>query len=502
MTNNSSMNRISLELRQSQTLVMTQQLQQSIKLLQLSATELVDFVASEMEKNPLLSAGEGEDADFASGSTHDGKEPERTNDEWSEEGSFDAPTSEDFLDTSEESWWGEESSSRYEGAVDGRNREHDGEYYSPTDALDQRYSSEESLREHVLAQLPLEITNPLEQRIAAYLTDMLDDAGYLREDIRYIASQLGIEEGELEAIISRLQKLDPVGVFARSLEECLRIQLEDIGELTDSFKLLLANLQLLADGNLKAVAKATRVDEDELAEMLVVIRSLNPRPGASFSHERVETMIPDVLVKRLPAGAWQVELNQDALPKMILNRRYLTELSTQSTRKDEKKFLNEQLGHANWLIKALDQRANTMLAVASEIVRQQEDFFVHGIHHLKPLTLKDVAANVKYHESTISRVTTNKFMVTPRGVFELKYFFSSSISSLNGGDQVSSRAVMHRIKEMVDTEAGDKVLSDDDIAIALKEKGMDIARRTVVKYRKAMNIPSSVERRRSKRKTA
>lgn len=501
MTNNSSMNRLSLELRQSQTLVMTQQLQQSIKLLQLSSTELVDFVAAEMEKNPLLSGGDNEDEE-AIGSTHDGKEPERSNDDWESEEAFDAPSSEDFLDTSEESWWGEESSSRYDGAVDGRTIEHDGDYYSPSDALDQRYSSEESLREHVLAQIPLEITNPIEQRIAIYLADMLDDAGYLRENVRQIADQLGIKESELEAVLAKLQRLDPVGVFARSLEECLRIQLEDIGELTDAFKLLLPNLQLIGDGNLKGAAKAAHVSEEELAEMLDVIRSLNPRPGASFSHERVETMIPDVLLKRLPAGAWQVELNQDALPKLILNRRYLAELSGQSTKRDEKKFLNEQLGHANWLIKALDQRANTMLAVASEIVRQQEDFFLHGIHHLKPLTLKDVAANVKYHESTISRVTTNKFMVTPRGVFELKYFFSSSISSLNGGDQVSSRAVMHRIKEMVETEAGDKVLSDDDIAIALKEKGMDIARRTVVKYRKAMNIPSSVERRRSKRKTA
>lgn len=494
MTNNLSMNRLSLELRQSQTLVMTQQLQQSIKLLQLSSAELVDFVAGELEKNPLLATGEEEGDEH--GGAAEGSEGAEAAEQWDGEEKFDAPQAEDYLDASEEAWWGEESS-RYDSDIDGRHMERGGDF-SQSDSLDQRFSSEESLRDHVMNQIPLEITDEVERLIAVRLTDMLDEAGYLREDVKLLAEQLGVENALVEKVIAKLQTLDPVGVFARSLEECLRIQLDDIGELTDSFKLLLVNLNLIGEGNIRGAARAAKVSEEELAEMLAILKTLNPHPGANFSHERAETLIPDVIIKRLPAGAWQVELNQDALPKLIVNRRYFAELNGKSRKKEDKKFLNEQMGHANWLMKALDQRANTMLAVASEIVRQQEDFFLHGIHHLKPLTLKDVAANVKYHESTISRVTTNKFMVTPRGVFELKYFFSSSINSMNGGDQVSSRAVMHRIKEMVDAE-GTGVLSDDEIAVALKAKGMDIARRTVVKYRKAMKIPSSVERRRMHR---
>jgi RNA polymerase sigma-54 factor len=478
----------SLQLRTGQSLVMTEQLQQSIKLLQLSALELSEFIEQELEKNPLLAAEEPGADETPEPSAGDSGEAEQ-NDEERDSGEEDAS-----LDASDDDLWGGElESRRYEEAGQGRG-EGGGAFAS--DVIEQSYSEQASLKDHLHAQVLVDIPDPAQKIIAAYLIDLVDDAGYLREDATELAERIGCGAAEVEAVIARLQECDPPGVFARDLRECLALQLKERGEWTQAMRLLLEHLDVLAEANLKKLMRLCRVEEAELAEMLALLRSLDPRPGSHFSREQVETLIPDVFVRKTPQGNWRVELNTDVLPRVLVNRRYHAELSARSRGREEKKFLNEHLANASWLVRALDQRAETLLKVSSEMVRQQELFLDHGIRHLKPLTLRHIAERVEVHESTVSRVTSNKYMATPRGVFPMKYFFSSSLVDMASGEGTSSRTVMHLIKELIEAESADAVLSDDTIAETLQERGIDVARRTVVKYRKLMNIPSSVERRR------
>ena len=257
---------------------------------------------------------------------------------------------------------------------------------------------------------------------------------------------------------------------------------------------LINNLDLLGAAKFDALKKACGIEEEDLRDMIAEIRALNPKPGSEFQHEVVEQAVPDVIVAR-KKNKWIVELNNMTLPKVLVDREYHAEL-TKLAGKTDKKYMAERLYHANWLVKAMDQRAQTIVKVASEIVLQQENFFKLGIHHLKPLTLKEIAAVTGYHESTISRVTTGKYMMTPRGLFELKYFFTSGVGHAAGGDDVSSATVKHLIKEIIDGEDGQKPISDEQIAKDLKAKGVDVARRTVAKYREALHIPSSSKRKR------
>lgn len=512
-----------LEQRMSQSLVMTQQLQQSIKLLQYSAAELADFVAGEIEKNPLLSGdeadndaandeapaqsadaeGDGADdyGDSLASSVRDSVDMGRD--------SFEATSA---LDAGEDAMWGESG--------DGADAHHEasygesyGESYhgmsgsggdadagSMSDAIEQRHSESKTLRDHLLEQVMLDFADSAEQMMAAYLVDMLDENGYLRESNEALAKVFGCTEAQVEAVVSRLQQCDPVGVAARDLAECLALQLKERDRFDPAMQLLIKNLSLVAEGEVKKLLRVCKVDEEDLRDMMSELRALNPYPASSFLRPQVEAIIPDVLLRKAGDG-WKVELNPDALPKVLLNKTYSNHLQQGAREKDDKKFVAEQLANAHWLLKALDQRANTLLKVSTEIVRQQEGFFRHGIHHLKPLTLLQVAnaEDVSLHESSVSRVTTNKYISTPRGVFELKYFFSSSLGASRGGDDFSSRSVMQMIKDMIDREKPDDILSDDTIAEALKRRGVDVARRTVVKYRTALKIPSSVERRRLKR---
>jgi len=333
--------------------------------------------------------------------------------------------------------------------------------------------------------------------VAFYLLDQLDDSGYLRLEID-AAERLGCPPARVERVLARLQEFDPPGVFARDLAECLALQLRDRDRLDPAMQALLANLPLLAARNAQALMRICRVDAEDLADMVAEIRALDPRPGTAFDAAPAQPVIPDILMRPQPEGGWLIELNPDTLPRVLINNRYYARVNRQARDKTEREYLTDRLQAANWLVKSLDQRATTILKVATEIVRQQDGFFRHGVRALRPLILRDIADAIGMHESTVSRVTTNKYMATPRGLFELKYFFTSSIAAARGGEAHSAEAVRFRIKGLIDSEPSEDTLSDEKIVELLQKDGVDIARRTVAKYREAMRIPSSVQRRREK----
>jgi RNA polymerase sigma-54 factor len=359
-------------------------------------------------------------------------------------------------------------------------------------------STETTLADHLAAQLALAISDPARRMIGQYLIDMVDEAGYLVGDLDAVAEKLGAPRADVEAVLAVLQGFDPLGVCARTLTECLSIQLRERDRFDPAMRALVENLELLAKRDFAALRRLCGVGDEDIADMVAEIRRLNPKPGLAFGSTMVQPIVPDVFVRAGPDGAWIVELNSDTLPKVLINQRYYTQVS-KTTRKDtDKTYIADCLQTATWLIRALDQRAKTILKVSTEIVRQQDAFFAHGVQHLRPLNLKTIADAISMHESTVSRVTANKYMATNRGIFELKYFFTSAIASADGGEAHSAEAVRHRIKQMIDAEPPADVLSDDSIVDKLREAGIDIARRTVAKYREAMRIPSSVQRRREK----
>ena len=483
---------------------MTQQLQQSIKLLQLSAAELAEYIDQEIEKNPLLSreesSGESENSESRTESAvSDDDESEAA----SPVAAADAPerdnTTDGLYNDDYREEWTDEGDAGYFASQGGGSREISRDY-DPEDegrGLEQTLTEDRSLREHLIEQLQVDINDPAMRFIGAQLIDMLDETGYLRDDTASLAELLGADAETIEQTIRSMQRFDPAGVFARSLEECLRIQLEEKGRLDGPMDIFLANMHLLAEGNVQALRKLCNVDDEELQLIIADVRGCNPRPVSHFTHDIAEAVTPDVLIRRNKQG-WLIELNPEALPRVLINQQYATELSERTKDKEAKKYVSEQMQNASWLVKALNQRAETILKVAREIIKQQEKFFLHGIRFLKPLILKDIAAEVGLHESTISRVTTSKFMATPRGTFEMKYFFTSSIGGAVGDAEFSSKTVMFYIRELVDAENPKDILSDDAIMTLLKDRNIEVARRTITKYREAMNIPSSVVRRRQK----
>ncbi|MEQ1712963.1 MAG: RNA polymerase factor sigma-54, partial [Hyphomicrobium sp.] len=365
--------------------------------------------------------------------------------------------------------------------------------------LEEFVASEISLRDHLEQQLPLALEGAAERMIGRYLIDLVDEAGYLRADTASVADKLGAPLELVERVLATLQTLDPPGVFARSLAECLAIQLKEQNRYDPMIAALLDNLHLLASHNLAALRKTIDADAEDLADMIADIKKLNPKPGLSFGHVELQPVVPDVLVRSAADGSFIVELNAETLPRVLVNRSYYTKVTKTARSEQDKGYLLECLQTASWLVKSLDQRARTILRVSEEIIRQQDGFFTYGVQHLRPLNLKTVADAIKMHESTVSRVTSNKYMSTPRGIFELKYFFTSAIQSSGDGEAHSSESVRHRIKQLIDSESPESVLSDDKIVEKLRDDGIDIARRTVAKYREAMRIASSVQRRREKR---
>jgi RNA polymerase sigma-54 factor len=498
-----------LEFRQSQALVMTPQLMQAIKLLQLSNLDLMAYVEEELEKNPLLErvsddegpAAPAEGAD-ASGSGSEGEGPQ----EWMGE---DLATSrnaiEDDLGTRLDNVFPEDGTSAMssartddataahsEWASVGSGGREDGEYN-----LEAFVSAELTLADHLTEQLSLSATDPVQRMIGQHLIDMVDEAGYLTGDLEAVADKLGADMATVEGVLAILQGFDPAGVCARNLTECLAIQLKELNRYDPAMEALLGRLDLLAKRDFAALRKLCGVGDEDLTDMISEIKQLNPKPGLAFGSTTVQPVVPDVFVRAAPDGSFHVELNSDTLPKILLNQSYHTQVSKNAASSD-KAYLAEKLQSATWLIRALDQRARTILKVSAEIVKQQDGFFAHGVQHLRPLNLKTIADAISMHESTVSRVTANKYMATARGIFELKYFFTSAIAASNGGEAHSAEAVRHRIKHLIEAETPNAILSDDTIVEKLRDAGIDIARRTVAKYREGMRIASSVQRRREK----
>lgn len=500
-----------LEMRQGQALVMTPQLLQAIKLLQLSQLDLAAYVDAELERNPLLERVDGEpDSDHASPDTAapagDGESDFEPGEEpWiATTLTASGAEMESALDTRLDNVFADENPSHAREAASGDMLSLTPTPYGNTggsfdgDAPDFEASltAEISLREHLAAQLDLATRDPVDRLIGGFLIDAVDDAGYLRESIDDIAERLGASLDTVARLLKVVQGFEPTGVAARDLAECLALQLRDRDRFDPAMQALVSRLDLVAKRDFAALRRLCGVDDEDLVEMLAELRRLDPKPGRAFGARAVEVLIPDVFVRAAPDGSWLVELNAEALPRVLVNQSYYARVSRGASADGDKAFLSECLQTANWLTRSLEQRARTILKVASEIVRQQDAFFLHGVAHLRPLNLKTVAEAIGMHESTVSRVTSNKSIGTSRGTLEMKYFFTAAIPGAAGTAAHSSEAVRHRIKQLVDGETATDVLSDDALVQRLRDEGIDIARRTVAKYRESLRIPSSIERRR------
>jgi RNA polymerase sigma-54 factor len=507
-----------LDIRQSQSLVMTPQLQQAIKLLALSNLEIEAFIGDALDANPLLELGERGAAEIGADS-----DPlvdlRRTTlesspvDQLIGEGraSDDRPLDIDMgaIDSDRDTGDGAIASA---AAIDtGAAREPGDEWGSDWSAaagageslaIDDRASSATSLAEHLHAQIGATNSDPTLLFVARWLIDQLDEAGYLTVPLEEAAAALGVDGGIAGRALALVQGLDPTGVGARGLAECLELQAREADRFDPCMEKLIANLDLVARGEFARLKRLCQVDDEDLSDMLSELKGYDPKPGLRFGGGTPEAMVPDILVRANPADGggdgWDIALNPATLPRLVINRSYYVEVRGACDGKDVRAWLSERLTDANWLVKALDQRQRTILKVASEIVKRQEGFFRHGVAHLKPLTLRTVAEAIGMHESTVSRVTSNKYLNCQRGTFELKFFFTSGVASADGESAVSAEAVKAAIRSLIDAEDASAVLSDDTLVDLLRSKGFDLARRTVAKYREAIGIGSSVQRRRQK----
>jgi len=481
---------------------MTPQLMQAIKLLQLSNLDLVTYVEAELERNPLLDRDSDDEAVPAEpDGVQSPDKPAEDSETWNggesepagnaDQARLDDTSADDSEPIRPRS--SDMPAGYSEWAAIGSGGRDDSEYN-----LEAFVTAESTLTDRLREQLTLAIADPGRRMIGQYLIDLVDEAGYLTGDLGAVAEKLGTSLSEIEAVLGILQSFEPSGVCARDLAECLAIQLKEHDRYDPAMQAMVARLDLLARRDFAALKKVCGVGDEDLADMIAEIRRLNPKPGLACGAAAVQPIVPDVFVRPGPDGGWIVELNSDTLPKVLVNQSYYSEVSATARRDTDRSYLAECLQNATWLVRALDQRARTILKVANEIVRQQDAFFAHGVEHLRPLNLKTVAEAISMHESTVSRVTANKYMATTRGIFELKYFFTSAIAAAHGGDAHSAEAVRYRIKQLIQAEPAVEVLSDDTIVEKLRDAGIDIARRTVAKYREAMRIPSSVQRRREK----
>jgi RNA polymerase sigma-54 factor len=492
---------------------MTPQLLQAIKLLQLSHFELMAHVEAELETNPLLERGDDgpddafttEDRDGAAdGASRDPVDPtdwiapaataERETIEADFGTTFDNVFQDDGPARPLESAAGADqlpiTSSLWSGAGSG------GSFEDIDAGFEATLTKEETLHSYLNAQLDLATTDPVTLLIGRFLVDAIDDAGYLTEPLDAVAERLGVDIGRVEAALTLVQSFDPSGVGARNLAECLSIQLAERDRFDPAMQALVANLPLVARRDVAALKRVCGVNDEDIADMLAEIRRLDPKPGRAFGQAPIQPLVPDVFVRAAPDGSWLIDLNSETLPRVLVNQSYHAKVARHARSEADKAYIADCLQNATWLQRSLEQRAKTILKVATEIVRQQDGFFAYGAEHLRPLNLKTIADAIGLHESTVSRVTSNKAIGTSRGVFPMKYFFSAAIAGTPGAESHSAEAVRHRIKQMIDQERPADVLSDDAIVQKLRESGIDIARRTVAKYRESLRIPSSVERRR------
>ena len=509
-----------LMMRQGQALVMTPQLLQAIKLLQFSNLELSAFLQEEIERNPLLDA---QDPDYGPGEATSGERAEGEAAGAAAEGPQEGDWAQSELAVDSAALAGDL------GTELGNAFDADGPGVAPAAAassgteglglsatswsgagaggggedceapnLEAFVAAKPSLHEHLCEQLALAVADQRRRLIGRAIIDAIDETGYLRESLDEIAARLDAGGDEAEAVLAVVQTFEPSGVGARDLAECLAIQLKERDRYDPAMQVFVANLPLLAKRDFAALSKLCGVDHEDILDMAAEIRRLDPKPGRAFGDAPVRPLVPDVIVRPAADGSWHVELNGDALPRILVNHSYAARVGALATAESDKTFISSCLQNANWLAKSLEQRQRTILKVASEIVRLQDAFLAKGVEHLKPLNLRTIADAIGMHESTVSRVTSNKYMMTPRGVFELKYFFSAAIATASGAQAHSAEAVRFKIKQMIEREAPDDVLSDDAIVARLKAADIDIARRTVAKYRDSLRIPSSVDRRREK----
>ena len=498
-----------LDLRQTQSLVMTPQLRQAIQLLQYSNVEANQFIEDELLKNPLLAHEDAPQAEPETGvsapeppALPDGADAASLVNSGMLPDAAEAPLD---IDGS----YGYDPGSIADGGSGfgyamsgGGDSEED---WSLIDSLSDR---KPNLREHLEQQARLAFSARADLAVAGALIAGLDGAGRLAEPPEAVAVALGLELCHVERIRARMMRFDPTGIFARDLRECLEVQLTEKNRLDPAMAALLANLDLLARRDMRSLLEICGVDLEDLAGMIAEIKRLDPKPAAQYEIEPVQPLIPDVLMRPLPirqgmagAGAdapadWLLEINPDTMPRLLIRRGFHARITTGASR-ETRAYLSEQMQSASWLVKALEARAQTILRVCAEIVRRQDGFFRHGISHLRPLTLRDIAAEVELHESTISRVTSNKSIATPRGIFDLKFFFTTALAGANG-DTHSAEAVRHRVQTLINAEKHETILSDDAVAQILQKEGIDIARRTVAKYREALRIPGSAQRKREK----
>jgi len=486
-----------LDLRQSQSLVMTPQLRQAIKLLQFTNHEVAAFVEEELERNPLLERDEADDAPPAERAAPD--QIARSNEslldaaDHAAAGSLPdvsaAPLDAEHAETYD-------AGGPSDGAPPPRDRRGPHDFAVDEHDIDDVAEPLRPLHERLGEQLRLGFSDPADRLIGAHLIALLCPAGRLTADPQQVAQAMGVALARVEAVRARMMRFDPPGLFARDLKECLAVQLEDRDRLDPAMAALLDNLDLLARRDMRRLMAVCGVDAEDLADMIGELRTLDPKPGWTGENGPIQVVVPDILMRAAPGGDWIIELNPETLPRVLVNQRFYARVAAGAGRED-RGFLAERLATANWLVKSLAQRSQTILKVATEIVRQQDGFMRHGIAHLRPLILRDIADAVEMHESTVSRVTSNKYIATPRGIFELKYFFTTAIAGMDGAAH-SSETVRHRIRALVEAESPDEVLSDDAIVLALRREGVDIARRTVAKYREALHIPNSVQRKREK----
>jgi RNA polymerase sigma-54 factor len=494
-----------LILKQGQSLVMTPQLQQAIKLLQMSHVELMEFVDVELERNPLLERDEGSSIK-SEPATEQGSEPSSLDTTFSAPGTGgDSPTEAGEAGSDDGSRGeGSDAAMAAQGPMDSgwSSLRSSGQVSFDEDGNDfiSTVSKAESLADVLTRQLNLHFKSAQDRAIGQYLIGMVNEAGYLIADLAAVAETLGCAQSHIDFMLETLKTFEPTGVFARDLGECLRLQLKERNHLDPAMDTLLNHLPLVARRDFQQLKSICKLGIDDIQDMVSELKTLNPKPGLAFGSEPVAPVIPDVFVRPAPDGNWIVELNSETLPRILVNNQYMAKVSRGATAENDKTFLSEAHSQAAWLVKSLDQRAKTILKVAREIVRQQDGFLMQGIQHLRPITLKTIADLVEMHESTVSRVTSNKYMATPRGTYELKFFFTNAIAGATADSEThSSESVRHRIRELVQREEPGKVLSDDDLVTQLRAEGIDIARRTVAKYRESLNIPSSVLRRREAR---
>jgi RNA polymerase sigma-54 factor len=489
-----------LDLRQTQTLVMTPQLRQAIKLLQYSNIEVASFVDEELERNPLLERDDRAEGPAAERAAPD-QGPERVAEatDVAQLAQADtlpsetaAPLDTDFSETYDAG--GVADGGPPPQAINGHGGARD--FQTDDRGIEDIAAERRSLREHLGEQLRLSFDDPVDRMIGAHLIALLSPAGRLTAEPSAIADAMAIPLERVEAVRSRMMRFDPTGLFARDLKECLAAQLAELNRLDPAMAALLDNLELLARRDMRRLMAICGVDADDLTDMIAEIRALDPKPAAGYETAPVQLVVPDILMHPGPDGDWLIELNPETMPRLLVNERFYARVAPRA-RKEDRLFLAEHLASANWLVRSLQQRAQTILKVAAEIIRRQDGFLRHGVAHLRPLILRDIAEAVEMHESTVSRVTANKYIATPRGTFELKYFFTTAISGTHG-ESHSAEAVRYRIRALVGAEPAGEILSDDALVAALRQEGVDIARRTVAKYREALRIPNSVQRRREK----